>query len=595
VAAPDDFARIGAAGAPTFSRDGATLFHLRGTGLPNIWAMDLAGGAARQLTFHDEKVAFLRRSPVDDRLIYGIDCGGDERQQLLLIDPAEARPQPRALTDAPAVIHDFGGWSPDGAQIAFAANDRDEAHFDVHVQHLGNGERRRVYRGTHMVSVAGWRADGMRLAVIVDRGYGDMSLLLLDPATGEVQEIPQLRPANWQTVRWSGDGRTLLALTDHGGADHLRLCRLDPETGAVSVVYTALGRDVEGWAISPDMAQLATVENDRGWAVLRAGPIGAERPEISGLPRGVIAEPAFSPVSARLAVAASAPLEPPGIWLIEEGGARPVWRPNPRDAGIEPAGFAQPELVSWESFDAREISGWLFLPPGSGPHPAVIWVHGGPVGQARPNFRPDVQMLLAAGCAILMPNVRGSSGYGRAFAGSDDRDKRLDSVADLAAARHWLAKHRAIDAERIGVMGQSYGGFMVLSAITEYPDLWRAAVDYYGIADFVTLLAGTGPWRRAHRAAEYGDPSRDAALFDRISPIRRVDRVQTPLLVLHGVRDPRVPIGESEQFVAALRERSLPVEYLVFDYAGHGFIRAADKARAYAAVAAFFTRCLVNR
>ncbi len=595
MAAAEDFARIGAAGAPAFSRDGATLFHLRGTGLPQIWAMDLTGGVARQLTFHDEKAAFLRRSPVDDRLIYGIDRGGDERQQLLLIDPAEARPQPRALTNDPAVIHDFGGWSPDGARIAFAANDRDEAHFDVHVQDLGTSERKRVYRGTHIVSVAGWRADGARLAVITDRGYGNMLLLILDPATGDVQEIPQPAPANWQTVRWLGDGRTLLALTDHGGADHLRLCRIDPETGSVSVVHAAAGRDVEGWAISPDTTQLATIENDRGWATLRVGAMSGERSEVIGLPRGMIAEPAFSPEGTRLAVTASSPVEPPGIWLVAEGRARPVWRPDPREAGIDPAGFIRPELVSWESLDAREISGWLFLPPGHRPHPAVIWVHGGPVGQARPNFRPDMQMLLAAGFAVLMPNVRGSSGYGRAFAESDDFDKRLDSVADLAAARHWLAGHPAIDAERIGVMGQSYGGFMVLSAITEYPELWRAAVDYYGIADYTTLLAGTGPWRRAHRAAEYGDPARDAALLDRISPVQRIDRVQTPLLVLHGVRDPRVPIGESEQFVAALRERSRPVEYLVFDYAGHGFIRAEDKARAYTAVAAFFTRYFMNR
>ena len=138
-------------------------------------------------------------------------------------------------------------------------------------------------------------------------------------------------------------------------------------------------------------------------------------------------------------------------------------------------------------------------------------MHGGPVGQTRPNFRPDIQMLLAQGFAVLLPNVRGSSGYGRAYTESDDVEQRLDSVTDLAHGRHWLAAHPAIDAERIGIMGQSYGGFMVMSAITEHPELWRAAVNYYGIADFVTLLAGTGAWRRNHRAAEYGDPERDAS------------------------------------------------------------------------------------
>ena len=254
--------------------------------------------------------------------------------------------------------------------------------------------------------------------------------------------------------------------------------------------------------------------------------------------------------------------------------------------------FVDLELVSWQSFDGTRIPGWLALPRGpqpAGGYPAVVWVHGGPVGQTRPNFRPDIQMLLAQGFAVLLPNVRGSSGYGRAYTESDDVERRLDSVTDLAHGRHWLAAHPAIDGERIGIMGQSYGGFMVMSAITEHPELWRAAVNYYGIADFVTLLAGTGAWRRSHRAAEYGDPERDAELFARISPIHRVDRIRAPVLIAHGTRDPRVPIGESEQFVTALRERQKKVTYETFDYAGHGFIRPDDRRRIYTAVADFFT------
>src|SRR5277367_2275739 len=205
---PEVYARIGAAGSAVFARDGRTLFHLRGAGLPQAWALDLATGVARQLTSVDEKLALLRRCPTDDRLIYGTDRGGDERQQLWLIDPGltdprltdplEERPAPRALTDDPAVIHDWGAFSPDGARIAFAANAREQAHFDVYLQDLATGERRCVWQGRGLVSVSGFRPDGAVLTLLEDRGYADMSLLLLDLASGEVARFPSLSGTNYQ-------------------------------------------------------------------------------------------------------------------------------------------------------------------------------------------------------------------------------------------------------------------------------------------------------------------------------------------------------------------------------------------------------------
>jgi dipeptidyl aminopeptidase/acylaminoacyl peptidase len=589
---PEAFARIGAVGTPVFSRDGRTLFHLRGAGLPQVWALDLESDAARQLTFHDEKVSLLRRSPSDDRLIYGIDRGGDERLQLLLIDPAEDRPTPRVLTDDPEVIHEWGAFSPDGSHIAYAANARDITRFDLYLQSLADGTALCVFEGRGILKVSGFRSDGAELAFLHDRAYGDMSLLLLDLASSQVRPFAQPSGTNYGSVRWASDGRTLLALTDHGAGNFMRLCRLYPEGGEVQTVYVAPNRDVEAWAVSADGAILATVENDRGYSVLRIGPADGERSVVTGLPRGVISEPAFSPDGATLAFTLASPTIPPSIWLWRDGNAHPRVRPA---SEIDSTHYIDLELVEWESFDGMRIPGWLALPPGPVPrsgHPAVIWVHGGPVSQTRPSFRSDIQMLLHHGFAILMPNVRGSSGYGRAYSESDDIEKRLDSVTDLAYGRHWLAAHPAIDANRIGVMGQSYGGFMVNAAITQYPDLWRAAVSHYGISDFMTLLKGTGPWRRDHRAAEYGDPEQHAELFARISPIHQADRVQAPVLLAHGTRDPRVPYGESVQLATALGERQKKVSMLTFDYAGHGFIRPDDRARVYAAVVDFFTEHL---
>ena len=577
----DRFATAGAAAAPAFSCDGRTVFHLRGAGMPQLWAMGVDGAGERVVAAPDEKVAFVRRAPNDDRLVFGVDAGGDERQQLWLAEDATTR----ALTQAPRVIHDFGAWSPDGAAIAYAANDRDEAHFDVLAHTLG-GEARRLHHGTHQLAVAAWHPAGDRLLLVADEAEGDQALSICRVADGAVQPVPHPRPCAFRQVRWAKDGTHLLGLCDAGG-EFLALCRIDPEAGSVTPWVAAPGADIEAWSLSPDGSQLATVENDRGFAVLRvAATDAAQRPAVAGLPQGVVGDLAWSPDSAVLAMSASGPAQAPGLFLytVADHSLRALWQPE------TPAGARPFTLVEWRSFDGGAVPGWFACPAGAPPPggwPAVVWVHGGPAMQARANWRPDMQMLLAEGFAVLMPNVRGSTGYGRASAASDDGPLRLDSVRDLAAAHAWLATQPGIDPARIGIMGQSYGGYMVLAAITQYPALWKAAVDYYGIADFSTLLAATGPWRRAHRSREYGDPVRDAALFDRISPIHLAGRITSPLLVLHGTRDPRVPFGESEQIVAALEGRQHPVRFERFDYAGHGFIRPDDRRRSYAAVAEF--------
>jgi dipeptidyl aminopeptidase/acylaminoacyl peptidase len=593
---PEAWVGIGAATTPAFSRDGRTIWHLRGAGLPQVWAMDRDGGNPRQITDHGEKTWKLSRSPADERLLWAVDAGGDERHQLYL---READGSVRKLTDAPHVIHEFGCWAPDGSSIAFAANDRDERLFDITIMELATGERRRVLKGEHIVTAPAWspaaRPGPAMLVVHEDFSTADQRLYLLDAASGAVAEVPRTAATRYASVRWESTGAALLALTDAGGSDFMRLCRIDPATGAAIPIHAAAGRDVEAWALSPDGTMLATVENDRGYARLRVGPIGGDRPEAAGLPEGVVADLAWAPDNLDLAFSLTGPTAPAGIWLWDAatGMARPLWRPDPKqEAGIDPATFIAPALVEWESFDGRRIPGFYATPRGPAPAggwPAVVWVHGGPAAQTRANFRPDIQMLLDQGFAILMPNMRGSTGYGRAYMEADEVEKRPDYLCDLWAGHAWLAARPEIDANRIGIMGQSYGGWAVLAAITLQPTLWQAACDLYGIADFVTLLERTSPWRRDHRAREYGFPGSDDALFDRISPLRHVARVTAPLLVLHADRDPRVPMNESELFVRAMRERQKPVRYERFTWAGHGFNDPGHRRRVYSAVVEHFT------
>ncbi len=568
---PSNYAAIEGASAPAFSQDGRRLFFLRGAGQQQIWALDLVTREAVQLTSHDERVGTLRRAPGDDRVSYTIDAGGDERHQVWLLEDGASR----ALTSHPAVVHGLGAWSPDGTRLSLAVNDRDAAHFDLVALEVATGARERVQEGVHEAVAGGWSADG-RLLFVQDRNSGDQR-----PFVGGVA-VPRTGPLRATSLRWDGTG--LLGLIEHAG--WMALCRLDPATGAVEPEY-APEAELEAWALSAT-GLLATVENDRGFTVLRVGQRGGERAVVA-LPPGVVSEVTWSADGGRVAIAWSGPGEPSRVFVWEAGRLECVVEVP---CALPLTAFG---LVQWSSFDGATIPGWYAVPPGPAPAagwPSVVWVHGGPASQSRANFRPDMQALVAQGYAVLMPNVRGSTGYGRAWMDADDVERRLDSVRDLAAGHAWLVAQPGIDPARVAVMGQSYGGYMVLAAITENPELWRCAIDFYGIGDFVTLLDTTSAYRRAHRATEYGDPVRHRALFDRISPLRHFDRVRCPVLALHGQRDPRVGFSESEAVVAALRARGLPVEFEVFDYAGHGFLRAADRARAYGAVGRFLAEHL---
>lgn len=584
----DSWVLIGAAHTPVLSRDGQTLFHLRGAGLPQVWAMQLDGSNARQLSDHDEKVGLLRRAPTDDRLLWSIDAGGDELHQLWLLEPGAT---PRPLTAAPEVMHNFGGFSPDGTRIAYSANDRDPKYFDAVVMDLASGGTIRLHHGPCVISVAAWSPDGATLAVIEDHGGIDQRLILLTVATGAAHEVPRSRGTRYAAVRWTPDF-TLMALTDAPDSDMMRLCRIDPATGEATPVFAPLFRDVEAWSLSPDGTALATIENDRGYATLRVGPPDAVRPAVTGLPRGIVADLAWIPGTTNLVCTAQGPTVPAGLYVVRDGQATALAQPDPlAPADLASADLVEPHLVEWTSFDGTHTPAFYALPKTPAPpggYPAIMWIHGGPASQTRANFRADTQMLLDQGFAVLLPNMRGSTGYGRAFMEADELHLREHYIEDMASGRAWLAARPEINAARIGVMGQSYGGWAVNAAIALQPELWTAAVNYYGISDFVTFYNNTSAYRRDHRAREYGFPGTHDALFDRISPIRHVDRVATPTLFLHGDRDPRVPMAESDAMVAAMEERQKKVAYEKFEYAGHGFIRPDHRRRVYATVAAFF-------
>ena len=574
-----------AAIAPAFAKADPRLYHLADdSGQMQLWSLDLDGGRRRQLTFLDEPIGFFARSPVDDTIVFGVDCGGDERQQLHLLRPGAA---PVSLTAAPDAIHVWGAFAPDGDRIAYTANTRNGVDFDLFVRELATGDTICLARMDGQRKVLAWSPDGAWLAVQADRSHADQDLALVETATGIVRPVERRHGlARYAALRWRKDGAAAYVLTELGG-EYLGVARLDPATGALAPLFMPADADVEALALAPDGTRLAVAVNRAGWSELLLVDAADGAATAIDRPMGVIGELAWSPDGARLIWSQTDPTRPRGLWQLDRASGRvaPLLQAEAPDLALQPW-----DLVEIESFDGLKLQAWLALPAGPlpmGGRRAVVWVHGGPESQVRPTYRPDVQAMLAAGHAVLLPNVRGSTGYGRRFAALDDVRLRPDAVEDLRQARLWLGARPDINDSAIAVMGQSYGGFMVLATLTLHPELWKAGIEYYGVVHFLTLLRDTGPWRWRHRAAEYGDPVRDAAFLDRISPLTSIDRLAVPLLVAHGRRDPRVPFSETEALLAALAARQHPVETVLFDHEGHGFTRPEDRRRILEAVMTF--------
>jgi dipeptidyl aminopeptidase/acylaminoacyl peptidase len=427
--------------------------------------------------------------------------------------------------------------------------------------------------------------------------------LLVDCTTGEARILTpegHAGPARHLSAQWSIDGKGLYLLSDRG-RQFLSLAWLDLTTGEMTHLREDHW-DAESLTLSPDRRRLALVTNvdgasqvelfdvSAGWAARTVLPSPA-------LPQGVVVGAQWSPDGGRIAFTFAPPDDAMDIWLWDVADQSCRQATNSARGALPDAAFVAPQLVRYPSFDGRQIPAYLFLPRGlaASQLPVVILVHGGPESQARPMYDPECQYLAASGYAVVAPNVRGSAGYGYAYQSLDDVRLRMDSVADLAALVRWLRDQGLADPARIAVCGGSYGGFMVLAALTTYPDLWAAGVDIVGVANFVTFLENTGPWRRKLREAEYGSLETDQEFLESISPIHHIDAITAPLFVVHGANDPRVPVGEAEQIVSALRARGVSVEYLLFEDEGHGLSKRANQITAYSAIGRFLDAHLKNQ
>lgn len=565
-------------------------------GVPQIWGVGDAGWPELLLAPPD-RAQTLHPGPRPGQLIVGADVGGNEHTQLLYTgEPGAAW---RALTSNPDRIHNFGSFAPDGNAISFAANTRTARWFDIFVLDLGTGEVRCVLEHDSSNRAGPFSPDGRWLVVVRSFSNAHKELWLVDVEGREPPRLvsPPDAKATYEGPEWSPDGRSLVCLTDLR-REFAAPAQLDVATGQLTFVVEP-DLEIDEAALDPTGQRLAYAVNRDGEAeiIVRTLASGSER-SVGGLPPGALYAYwqnalAWDRAGERLAISWTASRANPNVYVTSAANPLAHAVTQAGGLGIDTDQLVEPEHIQYPTFDGRQIPG-LFYPGRSTQGPCVVFVHGGPEGQYRPTFQPVVQGLVQAGFAVLAPNVRGSTGYGRAYQHLDDVRQRMDSVADLAHGVAWLRETGRADPKRIAVYGGSYGGFMVLAALTTYPDLWAAAVDLVGIANFVTFLENTGPWRRHLREAEYGSLEHDREFLEQISPINHVEQIRAPLLVIHGANDPRVPIGEAEQMVSRLRSLGRTVEFLRLEDEGHQIAKLKNKLVAYPMAVDFLQRHLMG-
>jgi dipeptidyl aminopeptidase/acylaminoacyl peptidase len=560
------------------------LFSSNISGQFNLWAARVDGGWPDQLTTFTDNSVRVVAVREDGTILFIADRDGDEFHQLYRIPAGGGWPE--QLTDLPQVQHAItpAAWSPDGKSFAFAANVRRPQDGEVFIWRDGDDEPRYVFGEGMYAFPASFSPDGSKLIALEARSNSDLSLHLVDVASGEATELtPHEDEVRFIPGPWAADGSGFYLLTDEG-REFMGLAFQALDSGRREWVETP-DRDIDELAGSADGRVLAWLENDDGFSRVRVRDVAAGRdlPETT-LPKGTSSGfgsgLSVSRDGSRLALVWDQPARPPEIYVVDtaSGTARPVT--ESRAAGLAALRLQEPDLIRYPSFDGREIPAWLYRPDGDGPSPFVVAIHGGPEAQEKPVYRALFQYLQSRGIGVLATNIRGSTGYGKTYQKLIHHDWGGADLEDWRHAAEWLKAQDFVDGERLGVYGGSYGGFATLTCVTRLPEYWRAAVDIVGPSNLLTFVRAVPPQWVRFMAKWVGDPDTEADFLRERSPITYVDQVRAALLVIQGAKDPRVVKSESDQMVERLRELGREVAYEVFEDEGHGFTRYTNELRA---------------
>jgi dipeptidyl aminopeptidase/acylaminoacyl peptidase len=567
-----------------------------------VHLVKMPGGDRRQLTFFPDRVGGASFQPTrGDFFLFVKDVGGGEFFQIYRYDLASGAVT--LLTDGKSRN---GGrvWSRKGDRIAYTSTRRNGQDTDLYVQDPADPKTDR-----RLAEVAGggwgpldWSPDDRRLLVAEGISVNETYLWLFDAATGEKTLVtPKGGPekVSYEGGQFTPDGKSIYVTTDRE-SEFQRLARIDLATGKHMYLTSRVPWDVENFELTRDGKRLASVTNEDGASVLRVLEIATgKETKVPGLALGTIGALSWHQNGHDLAFTFSGARSPSDVYSYNAlTGKLERWTES-ETGGLNAETFCEPELVRWRSFDGKTISGFLYKPPArfSGRRPVVINIHGGPEGQARPGFLGRTNYYLnELGLAVIFPNVRGSTGFGKTFVKLDNGMLREDSVKDIGALLDWIKTRPDLDADRIMVTGGSYGGFMTLASAVAYDDRIRCSLDVVGISNFVTFLEKTEAYRRDLRRVEYGD-ERDPKMREfliKISPLTHASKIKKPLFVVQGANDPRVPRNESEQMVATVKKNGSSVWYLMAKDEGHGFAKKRNQDFQFYATIAFLQENLLK-
>jgi dipeptidyl aminopeptidase/acylaminoacyl peptidase len=587
--------------ALAFSPDGAELaYSVNTSGQYNLWRQSSDGGYPHQVTLSGEHaVREIHWSPDGETLLYTADRNGDEFTQVYLVSPHGGRPdQIPSEPDVQNALSWGQSWSPDGRYIAYAGNDREPTDQDVIVRDVQTGESRRPLAGDGLFFATGWSPDGGYLlgTKVVSNSNSDVYLIdLADDSTRLLTEHEG--EANHYPVGWASDGSGFYLLTDVG-REFTGLGYYDITEGRWDWVETP-DWDVEDATVSADGRWLVWSVNEDGYSRLYVRDLNAQGEPIQiDLPPGVLGTMVIAPSGDRLGVQWLQAMHPTEIFVVGLNTATVIQITHSFLGGVGEADLTQPELIRYPTFDGREVPAFLYRPAGAtGRIPVVLSIHGGPEAQERPQYMYSglYQYLNSRGIAVLAPNIRGSTGYGKSYQRLIQHDWGGDELKDLDAAARYLQGCDWVDRDRIGLFGGSFGGFATLSCASRLPDYWAAAVDLVGPSNLVTFAKAVPPTWRRMMAQWVGDPETEVDFLMSRSPITYVDKITTPLFVIQGANDPRVVKPESDQIVERLRERGVTVRYDVYDDEGHGFTKRENELKAFRDITAFLEEHLLAK